>query len=331
MLTSSRHPPRRRVGTRSRHLVGRAGLLFAAGVLFLGACDRGITDPAQTVDIRPYVTGAAAANLDRDGLFTYPLPVAPSAEPMISAERARELAVSFALSYGPAREDRWRQQHGRPFDYRALKADLRVFFQPSPYELFPDGFHGAFRRMFGPFYLVRLSSEGVPRMSVAVSAYNTNLAIYPDGRLDRPFESGADFFADGIPADGTRADVMAPIAPEAAVAHVYRLTGARVSEVPEFVRMEWNWGPLGGGWKLTLERPVRIRTLSGGRTADVRELYLGREGGRRLFIPAAEQPAAVEMGALRSGDTEEIETVRIPILPGHATEFEEAAVVSAGS
>lgn len=302
--------------------------VLALSVLLGGCSEHGITDATEPQDIRPYVTGAAAANLDPEGLFTYPAPTAPSTEPIISAERARELAVSFALSFGPALERYWKQEHGRSFDFTSLRADPRVFYQRTAYGLFPEGFHGAFRRMYGPYYLVRLSSGGRPRMSVAVSAYNSNVAIFPDGRLDLPLESGGDFFAHGLPVDTTRGDVMAPLTPEAAAAHVARLTGARVSEVPEFVRMVWNWGPLGGGWKITLERAVRVRTLSGGVTAEVRDVYLGREGGRRLFIPASEQPTEYRTGALRSGESEEIVPVSLPILPGQPTEFEEVALIS---
>jgi hypothetical protein len=303
-------------------------LRLAVGALLLAGCgEPGITDLTEPQDIRPYVTGAAADNLGPDGLFTYPAPAAPSSEPIISAERARELAVSFALSYGPVLEEEWQQQHGRSFDYRNLEADPRVLFQTTPYDLFPEGFHGAFRRMFGPYYLVRLGSGGRHRMSVAVSAYNTNVAIYPDGRLQRPMESGSDFFERGLPFDSTRRDVMAPLWPEAAAAHVARLTGVRVSEVPEFVRMVWNWGPLGGGWKLTLERPVLVRILSGSRTVEVRELYLGREGGRLLFIPAAEQPTELQTGGWLSG-SDEVVKVALPILPGQPTVFEEVSVVS---
>jgi hypothetical protein len=321
-----------RLGRRRRNgLSGSrsAMLMVAAGVWLVAGCDEpGITDPADPVDIRPYVTGAAAANLGPDGLFLYPAPLAPAIEPIISAERARELALSFALSFGPALERYWKQEHGRSFDFTRLEAEPRVFYQRTPYELFPDGFHGAFRRIFGPFYLVRLSSGGQPRMSVAVSAYNTNVAIFPDGRLNRPMESGGDFFANGFPADPTRRDVVAPLTPEEAVAHVASLTGVRVTEVPEAVRMVWNWGPLGGGWKLTLEQPITVRTLSGSRTVEVRELYLGREGGRLIFIPAAEQPVALETGGLLSGESEEFVQVRLPILHGQPTVFEEVSVVS---
>lgn len=305
--------------------------VFAAAAALLAGCDgQLVIDPAPPPDVRPYVTGAAAANLGPDGLFSYPVAVAPSTEPIISAARARELAVSYALSFGPALEQRWQQQHGQAFDYRELQADDRVLFQSTPFEMFPEGYHGAFRRTFGPYYLVRLGTEGHHRMSVAVSAYNTNVSILPDGRLDRTFESGAEFFERGFPADSTSAE-LAPLWPEAAVVHVARLTGTRVSEVPEFVRMVWNWGPLGGGWKLTLERAVTVRTLSGSRTVEVRELYLGREGGRRLFIPAAEQPSQLTTGALLSGESDELVSVTLPIIPGQPTVFEEVSVVSPAS
>lgn len=304
----------------------RTAILIASALVLSGCREGGIIDPAPPPDVRLYVTGAAAANLGPDGLFSYPVAVAPSTEPIISAARARELAVSYALSFGPVLEERWQQQHGQAFDFRELRADARVLFQSTPFEMFPGGYHGAFRRTFGPYYLVRLGTGGHHRMSVAVSAYNTNVSIFPDGRLNRPFESGAEFFERGLPADST-SDELAPLWPEAAVVHVARLTGTRVSEVPAFVRMVWNWGPLGGGWKLTLERPVRVRTPSGSRTVDVRELYLGREGGRRLFIPAVEQPSWLESPAQRAGDPDVIEVVRVGVLPGKPAVFDEVVVV----
>jgi hypothetical protein len=313
----------------SERAVRPAALLLITSGLLLNACESGVTDPNAQIDVRPHVTGAAAASLGPDGLFRYSEPSAPSTEPIISSERARELAGSFALSFGPALKHHWEQEHGRALEVTKLKADSRVFYQDTPYDLFPEGFHGAFRRMFGPYYLVRLSSGGQPRMSVAVSAYNTNLAIYPDGRLDRPFESGADFHARGLPVDTTRRDVVAPLTPEEAVVHVATMAGTRVSEVPRFVQLQWNRGPLGGAWKLTLERAVRVRVLSGGRTAEVRELYLGRESGRLLFIPAAEQPTYYPTGGLLSGDSDQWVKVDLPIRPGQPTEFEEVTVIPA--
>lgn len=298
----------------------------------LGGCgDERITGPTDAVDVRPHVTGAAAANLGADLLFSYPVPVAPSTEPIISAERARELAVSFALTFGTTMERKWTREHGRAFDPTELQADSRVFYQSSTFELFPDGYHGAMRRAFGPFYLVRLSSRGTHRLKVAVSAYNTNLAIFPDGTLNRPLESGMDFVENGVPLDTARRDVMSPLSPEAAVVRVSRLTGLRVSEVPELVQIGWRWGPVGGGWKITLEQPVAVRTLSGTRTANVRELYLGRERGRLLLIPTAEQPTEYETLAFGPAGSDEVEVLRLPILPGQPTVFEEVEIVSAAN
>lgn len=315
---------------RPRHSV--LTLLLLAGGVGLGGCGgEGITDPTTPVDVRPYVVGAAAANLGADLRFSYPAPVAPFKAPIISPERARELAESFALSFGPEEESRWAREHGRSFDYTEVEADPRVFYQPSPFELFPDGYHPGMRTAFGPYYLVRLNWNGRHRLNVAVSAYSTSVGILPNGKLKMPVETGADFYSYGAPADTARRDVVAPLSPEAAVVHVARLTGARASEVPEFVQIGWRWGPVGGGWKITLERPVAVRTASGTRQVEVRELYLGRAGGRRLHIPAAEQPTHYETPAFRGGDSEEVEVLQLAILPGQPTVFEEVEIVSAAN
>ncbi|HEY0025486.1 MAG TPA: hypothetical protein VGB24_21555 [Longimicrobium sp.] len=308
-----------------------AAVLCGSLTLLLASCDGpGISGPGPVPDVRPYVTGAAAENLGADGLFVFPAPVSPSGLPIITPERARELAASEVLSFGPALEKHWEEDRGRSIDITRLRAEPRVFFASTPYAVFPDGFHPAFRRVVGPYYLVRMGTNRGAELISAVSAYNTDVGIAEDGRLHLPVLSGMHFVTAGIPLDSTRAGRASPLTPEHAVVLVSRLTGARVSMVPELMLIEHPHGPLYPVWKLTLEKPVRVRTMGGSRTVDAETLYLGRAQGRELLIPAAEQPSFQDVGALRIGpDGEESGhgTARVAILPGRATVFEPVTVV----
>lgn len=311
-----------------------AGRLLAVTWLgvsgFFAACDGpGITEPERPADVRPYVTGAAAAAVGADGLFTFPEPQAPGAEPIISAERARDLAAAFVRTYGPAYEPLWEEEAGRDIALAQLRPDARTLYAHSPYELFPDGFHPAFRRAFGPFHLVWMRSGNDTPLVIAVSAYNREVTIDSDGMLVVPPNRGMEFFPQVLPASN-RPAIIAPLLPEEAVVRVARLTGARITERLEHVLREFPSGPLGGVWKLTLDRPVRVRTVDGGRTAEVRELYIGRLRGSQLFIPAAEQPRETVTSAFRIppvGQEPVWETVRLAVRPGVPAVFDEVTVV----
>ncbi len=130
--------------------------LPAAGLLLIaGGCGAEITAPelADSADVRPYVTGAAAADLTADGLFVLPAPTAPAERPIITPERARALAASYVLSFGPSAKRDWEEVRGRPIDISRLEAEPRVFYASSPYGLFPAGYHPAFTHGYGPWYL----------------------------------------------------------------------------------------------------------------------------------------------------------------------------------
>lgn len=304
-------------------------LLFASALL--AACDpggSGLTGPDDPPDIRQFVTGAAAENLNSQGLFTLAQPVAPDTIPIITEQRARDLAASFVRSFGPSLKPYWEKERGRSIDLRDLKADARVFYASTPYELFPEGFHSAFRRAFGPFYVVRMNAGSRAVVMVAVSAYATEVEIDSEGFIQRPVHRGMEFVSQAVPVDTTS---LLYLSPEQAVARVGRLTGARVSEVPELMRLEMRWSPLSAVWKLSLDRPVRVRTVQDSRVVEVQELYVGPEGGRRLMIPAQEQPREFMTTAVRIGPAGEdlgFAPVHVQVKPGVPTVFEEVVVES---
>ncbi|HEX8208781.1 MAG TPA: hypothetical protein VF584_01245 [Longimicrobium sp.] len=200
-----------------------------------------------------------------------------------------------------------------------------MYFVHTPYQLFPEGYHRAFRRAFGPFYLFTLGTGREPEVLIAVSAYTTDVRIDTDGKLGMPRQSGMEFVTSGVAGDGPGSLV----APEEAVVRVGRATGARVKEVPDLVMLNIPLGPMNAAWKLSLDRAVRVRTTAGSEARTVSTIYLAPVVGR-LLIPAAVQSSYQDFPAVRIGPAGEDlgeETVRLPIIPGRATVFEEVTVV----
>jgi hypothetical protein len=174
-----------------------------------------------------------------------------------------------------------------------------------------------------------MKSGGNRVLQVAVAAYATEVGIDGDGKIQRPTKGGGEFVSQGISTDSTRADLPTFASPEEAVARVGRLTGARVSEVPELVRAGFPLGPFSSLWRVTLDREVRVKAPQSGRTITTRELYVGSEPGRRLMVPASSQPTEFVTKALRvDSDGEEIgvEQARVPIRPAPPLIFEEAVL-----
>lgn len=293
-------------------------------------CERGITtpEPDGPTDVRPYIVGAAAASLTPEGQFILRAPAAPAERPIITPERARALAAAYVLSFGPSLKRYWDEDRGRPIDITRLQADSRVFYASTPYELFPAGYHPGFTHGYGPYYLVQMKAGSTPVLHVAVAAYASQVEIDNEGNVRRPVERGNEFLSQGIPVDTARPNLPGSLSPEAAVARVGRLTDARVSEVPELMWPGLQVRPFSSLWKLTLDRTVRVRAIASGRTTEVRHLYVGAKPGRRLMIPADEQPTVVTSWPMRTGPNGEeiIEPVQLPLVPGRPTVFEEVVV-----
>ena len=310
-------------------------LRFAAASFLLSGCDgTKITAPEGEGDVSAHVSGPAALALDATGRFVLPEPASPSSEPIVTPLRARDLAASYVLSFGPALERFWEDDRGRPIDHGRLRADERVFFAATPYDLVPDGFHPAFRRVLGPYYLVQMGSGADPELQVATAAYNTELGINGKGKLDIPPLSGMEFVSAGVPVDTLRPHRASVLTPEQAVVRVGRATGARIREVPELVQLGHPLGPLYPAWKLTLDRSVRVRTADGARTVEVDTLYIGRVQGRELLIPGVVQPSHAEVPGVRIGPGGEDlgpATIRVAVRTGQPTVFDPVSVARGGN
>jgi hypothetical protein len=273
--------------------------------------------------MRRYVAGDAAHALSPHGRFALDPPRAPDEIPIISADRARELARAYVRTWGQLLERRWSEEGGITIEANRLQAQDRVYFADTPYGRFPDGFHPAFRKAYGPWYLVTMSQGGVPVLAVGVAAYDTDLRIDGHGRIVPQAQSGNEFESWAI---GAARGALRPTAPEDAVARVGRATGVRTAATPRLLLRDSRQHPASAIWLLPLERGIRVRR-AGGPPQEARTLFAGPNG--RLFVAAAAQPPAEVTTAIRytpAGERVGAETVRVPVRPGAAVEYMEVAI-----
>lgn len=254
----------------------------AAGIWFLlAACSDEVASPRplSAGDIRAAVTQEVARSLGPDGRFI--LPAAPrEVYEQVSPEDAAEIALAWARTFGKYVRNEFERIHGKSIDFDALRAGSPAYYAAAVYEPVPADVHPGLRNAFGPQYLVYLSDDEGPVISVAVAAFGQ--ARVQDGVLRLPLAGGMEIVPDPLPrSDG----FIAPLSPEQAVSLVSRATGARVSAVPELVMPGRGYHPQHSRWRVTLDRPVEAR---GGGNKLVREVYVGLRG--QLTTPSDAQP-----------------------------------------
>lgn len=186
-----------------KKIARRQGLAAAVMlVLSLVACsDRrellGLVPPTPTLaQIRSSVVGNAAAHVDQNGQFQLDDP-APSGYPMLSAEEARALARVWVPQFAALHRTWLTKGRGAPIDFKLLTPCDRTMFASSPYEPMPTDVSAPVRRQFGPYWMVTLCAHGDPQVSLAVSAWATDLKIV-NGKIVFPTVSGNEFVAIGI-------------------------------------------------------------------------------------------------------------------------------------
>lgn len=300
----------------------------SAVVLALAACDQSgpqIASPDRSSEgIRRHLTSEAASQVRSDGSFSLAAPSAPGDRPIMSAERAAELALAYVRSYGPSFKEVWEEDRGAPIDLASLRVGGRVLYARTPYGAFPSGYHPAFAHVYGPYYLVPMSVGSEPVLLISVAAYATQTRLDRGGFISRPVQSGNEFVSRGLPIDTTRFRL---ISAEEAVEFVGRSTGARIAQVPEFVRVAMPNAPAAAVWKLTLDREVGVRAGTGRGRARVREVYVGPEKGGRFMIQGAGSPHSQKVPALRpDGEDGRVEMVEVPVLPKAVLSFDSATV-----
>lgn len=269
------------------------GRVVLVAALTSGACDRSPTgfvlepDP----DIRALVTGAAADSLGPDGRFGGNPDVAASREgvPVVTADRARELAAAFVKSFGPAFHADWVKERGGPIALETLLPSVRVFPLHTAYASVPDvGCHPAYVRLFGSYYLLTLNDGSEQNVRLSVSAQTTDYSIGLNGELIRPSRSGNDVDSDGVRIDG-RSRVL--LSPEQAVALAAAATGRSVTTVPRLFGRGVQWVATAALWRVTLDAPVTA-VRPGGGTVQTQVVYVSSEADSRFFVADQVQPSS---------------------------------------
>ncbi|MDB4885943.1 MAG: hypothetical protein JWN79_1381 [Gemmatimonadetes bacterium] len=265
--------------------------------VFLVVACSGITDPVDPLardapDVRPYVSGAAAAALGPDGLFPAAEGTSPNGETIISAAQARDLAAAYIKTVGPTLREAWEAQRGAQINLAALTVSRRVEFGQTPYGLFPDeGFHPAISRLYGPFYLVTVQLGAEPVMVMGVSALATDYGV--DERSDLIVPSfGGNAFKPFVWPSSTQD--FAPLGPEQTVDLAARATRAKIEAIPVLHGPERPLSPSLARWRVELDRDVLVVVPTTGRSATVRTLFVSPTSANRFQIAALDQPREIE-------------------------------------
>lgn len=285
-----------------RHRTDRALLVAASACFLMVACDdaAGPENPVSSVppDVRAWVTGEAAAQLDPDGHFILPAPAPSNTGPIISEERAECLAMAFIRTFlwsddaVPGFEpliQELEREHGRQIDWRRVKPRReRMYYAASAHEELPADVPLYLRRAFGPAYLIPLEFEGFEVTLLTVAAHSTDTSIDDDDTIVFPTSSGGEFTWSGIPWSVRN---WVPISPEEAVEIVATTTDARVIRVPRLTRIAYSHPPL-AKWEVVLEQPVTLRVSETGELRTTDTVYLGPAPEWKIewFLPRTEQP-----------------------------------------
>jgi hypothetical protein len=183
-------------------------------------------------------------------------------------------------------------------------------------------------------YLVPMLAKDETVAYLAISAYSTDLKIRENGTIDMPAKGGSYFFPVAVaPHPPQKRFHFVPVGPEEAAAYVAERTGVRIDAVPRLVLRDGAWHPATAQWRLTLERPVRIRRQPSperpGVSVDdapvaVREVFVGPN--REIRIASARQPVSGRVvyptGPARAGEVGAHAVHELPRRAEMPTEFD---------
>ncbi len=248
-------------------------------------------DRAKLDSASAYVVGLAAADLTRSGQFNLGNP-RRTVVAEIDAPRAEAIARAWIDEFGPIAQKRIDREHGADVSMARLRTCGRTMYAESPYEDPDASLPAPVRRIFGPWWLVSMcASDGTSVVSMAVSAYDTDVEVVNDSLRFRSLVRGEEVIAQGIPIVGTG---LMPVSPERAVQLAVERTHRRVSAVPELVAAtRFEGPPQWAGWVLRLESDVTLRGRRSDRWSTVTRVYVGFNRAAAppdVLIPVGEQP-----------------------------------------
>lgn len=303
-----------------RTIVALARSVLMGVLVAVMACVDPVAPEVDEPDVRPYVTAAVASTLDARGRFVFSTPTIVTPFPTITESTAITLAVAFLNTFASHSGfvAALRRQRGADVPLGDLRPDGRVEFADSPYD--HATVDSAFlRRVTGPQFLVRFSANGVPYVTVVVSAYATELRVV-SGRLVYPQTSGGEF---AIFATRLGHAYESPVSAEQATKSVATGTRALVAQVPSLLVPDRFHAFQMSRWRIVLDRDVEVEVLSTGARVRVSSLYVGLSlrsewaNGTAWYIPASQQ-ASAQLMWLANGSS-----YQVPVLPNMPIEFEE--------
>lgn len=260
------------------------------------------------VNMTSYITSALRTALDPSGSFRFPEPEAPpGGPPILTSLQAAELAVAYARQFAPYIRSSLEKDHGGPIDFESLEVDGQTLFVESAYEPLPEGTYMPFQKAAGPYYLFTLQEGGQPTLSVAVSAYATDLRI-ENGRVLLPKISGNEFRMNGInPTTGL--GVMTT--PELAVQRASQTIGALVNSLPVLRSRGMYWSPQLAYWEVELDRSMPVRVE--GRGTSTNRAYITHDGQLETVRPNWNHAAALPIPTVRANglDWSENRTIQL--------------------
>jgi hypothetical protein len=313
---------------RSRLQLLRSGFLFIAAGTILGAsfgCDEPLRPDSigeDRPDIREWVTGRAAANLNSLGHFVLPDPIPLGSVPIISPRFSTELARGWIHTWiwnpneglvpgGAQLRATLEAEHGGSIQFSNLKVHESAYqFAYSPLEELPQTVPMFVHRAFGPHFLIPIYSHDRPVIFLAVAAHSTDIGIDSAGQIVMPRHSGGEFFSIGV---SSRSASLVPLWPETAVQAVATKTGARVVDVPELIQPSDGFAHQFARWRLRLDRNIRVRTAREGDELVISELFVGL---MREQASSGPYPWAIHWYVPAEHQPDEL-TIRYPVPPEH--------------
>jgi len=305
--------------------------ILAAGCVLACTDERAITQTEHVPSIRGLVTSDVAARLTPDGRFILPEPRRPFDTPIVTPARARELAAAFLKTWGRTVVAHWGSQRGTRLDAADAVIEPRLYYADSPYERFPDTYHPADRRGYGPMYLAYVDISGERVGVVAVSAYATDLGINRLGLIEEPPLGGAYFFTHMVadhPRD-VRERLVVPTPEEAAEAAA-KASGRKVSRVPGLALPSVPWHPALAMWEVSLDGPITVhRRGSSSASESTTTVFVGP--GPTFLIPAKEQAATTRAfyaaGPSEHGRPSPSGSVLLARRPGMHWQYESVSII----
>lgn len=328
-----------------RHMILLSWIGSVFAVLVAGCDSPTGPDALHPADARPYVVGAALANLDAHGRFQFSDPAALDLGEGVSPERARELASAAVRDFvnsntipipgATSFKEFIEARHGAPIDWERVRAGPRLFNIESHLEPLPQSVFLPLRRQFGLRYAVPFLVDDVQVAVVTVSALATNLTI-ENGRLRRDPTAfgGGEFSWHGAPRTWK---LGVPVFPEEVVRFVFEATGAKVREVPVAARVSRLFSTGSNSrWIVVLDHSVEFVAAHNGAVlmTDTVHVAQGIVGlidpifstpQLRMYLPTPDQPTLEEFPRVPqfdgSGNRTEDLTMYFPIKPTRPTDL----------